>query len=65
MRRLAFSVLGMVIAAASGAQNYPVKPIRLVSPYPPGGATDILARISGPKRGEHRLNERHPASREQ
>ena len=53
MRRLAFSVLGMVIAAASGAQNYPVKPIRLVSPYPPGGANDILARIIGQKLGEN------------
>ena len=39
----------MFIAAASGAQNYPVKPVRLVSPYPPGGANDILARIIGPE----------------
>ncbi|HWP86998.1 MAG TPA: tripartite tricarboxylate transporter substrate binding protein [Burkholderiales bacterium] len=52
MRRLAFSVLGMIIAAVAGAQNYPVKPIRLVSPYPPGGANDILARIVGQKLGE-------------
>ena len=53
MRRLVFSVLGMVIAAAASAQNYPVKPIRLVSPYPPGGANDILARIIGQKLGEN------------
>src|SRR3954469_2629654 len=31
------------------AQNYPVKPIRFYTPYPPGGTTDILARIFGAK----------------
>jgi tripartite-type tricarboxylate transporter receptor subunit TctC len=27
------------------AQSYPVKPVRLISPYPPGGGTDATARI--------------------
>ena len=37
----------LLLAAASlaGAQNYPTKPIRLISPYPPGGGNDTLARI--------------------
>lgn len=37
------------LAGAVQAQDYPVRPIRMVIPFGPGGASDFVARIIAPK----------------
>src|ERR1700674_1087900 len=40
------------LASLASAQDYPVRPVRVVVPYAPGGVSDIAARIIGNKLGE-------------
>ena len=43
---------GVAAAPAGGAENYPAKPIRMIVPFPPGAASDFLARTLGQKLNE-------------
>jgi tripartite-type tricarboxylate transporter receptor subunit TctC len=44
MRRLLALLVLAAVAAGAGAQTYPVRPVRIVVAYPPGGGIDVLAR---------------------
>jgi tripartite-type tricarboxylate transporter receptor subunit TctC len=49
--RCAYVALTLALAGVlpAQAQNYPLRPIRLVVPYAAGGSTDVLARMVGQK----------------
>jgi tripartite-type tricarboxylate transporter receptor subunit TctC len=52
MIRLCTLVLSLFAAFAAMAQDYPNKPIRLITPAAQGGTTDLLARVFGAKLSE-------------
>lgn len=42
----------LMVAVPLHAQDFPVRPMRLIVPWPPGGGTDTTARNMGPKMAE-------------
>jgi tripartite-type tricarboxylate transporter receptor subunit TctC len=42
-----------MLSALAGAQTFPGKPIRMIVGFPPGGGTDIVARVIAPRLGEY------------
>jgi len=47
--RMTVLVFTLLAAGAAWAQQYPSKPIRWIIPFPPGGGTDTIGRVLGPK----------------
>lgn len=55
--RISFALVAVSLAAGAAPafcaeQAYPSKPVRMIAPYPPGGTSDIIARILGQKLSE-------------
>ena len=44
-RSVAFTLVAVLAVGTASALDYPTRPVKWVVPYPPGGTTDVLARI--------------------
>ena len=58
MRKITYlAAFGLAAVASSGggwaqADNYPGKPVRIISPFPPGGSVDLVGRLLGVRLSE-------------
>jgi len=48
---IAFALAFIALVSAARADNFPSRPITLIVPFPPGGSTDVAARIMADKMG--------------
>ena len=48
----ALAALTLLASPLVHSQDYPVKPIHIIVPLPPGGSNDVLARVLGQKMSE-------------
>jgi len=51
VRNLLLLALALFVSLVN-AQSYPTKPVKLIVTYPPGGSSDLMARVFGAKLGE-------------
>jgi tripartite-type tricarboxylate transporter receptor subunit TctC len=55
MTRLRATLAACLVIAGTGfamAQDYPVRPVRLIIPFPPGGSNDVVGRLIATKLGD-------------
>lgn len=52
LRVFVLAALTLGFAAVAFAQSYPSRPVKVIVPFPPGDAADILSRLIGPKMAE-------------
>jgi tripartite-type tricarboxylate transporter receptor subunit TctC len=60
MKRVLFGIVALILAAVAGpaaraatpAESFPSRPIRYIVPFPPGGVTDMMARVIAQKVSE-------------